>query len=166
MLYWAEGSKSRNDLTFSNSDANMVRCFKRFLDNAFALEPEDYSLRLNVYLGNGLSLEEIEDQWLEVLELPRSCLRKHMINHFPTSSSGKRTNKLPHGVCTLRVLRSTEFVQHIYGAIQEYGGFDEPRWLDCDRPKPVPTTNPLEEPFFSLCGQEFERLFGRDSESA
>jgi hypothetical protein len=26
---------------------------------------------------------------------------------------------------------STAIVQHIYGAIQEYGGFDEPRWLDC-----------------------------------
>jgi len=25
---------------------------------------------------------------------------------------------------------STEIVQHIYGAIQEYAGFEEPRWLD------------------------------------
>jgi hypothetical protein len=38
-------------------------------------------------------------------------------------------SKLPHGVCTLRV-QSTWIVQHNYGAIQEYGGFDEPGWLD------------------------------------
>ena len=25
----------------------------------------------------------------------------------------------------------TSVVQHVYGAIQEYAGFDEPRWLDC-----------------------------------
>ena len=27
-------------------------------------------------------------------------------------------------------------VQHIYGAIQEYGGFEEPRWLDGPARKP------------------------------
>jgi hypothetical protein len=30
--------------------------------------------------------------------------------------------------CT--VAKSTHLVQHIFGAIQEYGGFEEPRWLD------------------------------------
>jgi hypothetical protein len=57
-------------------------------------------------------------------------LRKHTLNHLPTSSSGGKKNKLPYGVCALRVLRSTRIVQHIYGAIQEYAGFEEPRWLD------------------------------------
>jgi hypothetical protein len=33
------------------------------------------------------------------------------------------------GVCTIRV-NSTRVVQHIFGAIQEYGGLDEPAWLD------------------------------------
>ena len=71
-----------------------------------------------------------KDYWLRALQLPRECLRGHTLNHRPTSSSGKKTNKLPYGVCTLRVRRSTWLVQHIYGAIQEYGGFEEPRWLD------------------------------------
>jgi len=53
---------------------------------------------------------------------------KHMLNHMPTSSSGRAKNKLPYGVCTLRVHNSW-MLQHIYGAIQEYGGFDEPAWL-------------------------------------
>ncbi len=30
---------------------------------------------------------------------------------------------------TVRATGSTEIVQHIFGAIQEYAGFDEPRWL-------------------------------------
>jgi hypothetical protein len=106
----------------------------------FSIQPADLSLRLNVYLGNGLSLREIEDRWLSVLDLPRTCLRKHVVNHFPTSSSGRRPHRLPFGVCTLRVLRSTYLVQHIYGAIQEYGGFDEPRWLDGPPRKPKPAS--------------------------
>jgi hypothetical protein len=80
-------------------------------------------------LGNGLTIDQIEGHWLEQLELPRSCLRKHAINPLPTSSSGAKKHKLPYGVATL-ALNSTEIVQHIYGAIQEYAGFDEPRWLD------------------------------------
>jgi hypothetical protein len=38
-------------------------------------------------------------------------------------------NRLPYGTCRLMV-HSTQVVQHIYGAIQEYGGFDRPEWLD------------------------------------
>jgi hypothetical protein len=83
-----------------------------------------------------MTLGEIEDRWLRALELPRTSLRKHSLNHYPTSSSGQQRNKLPYGVCTIRVRRSTALVQHIYGAIQEYGGFEEPRWLDGPARKP------------------------------
>jgi hypothetical protein len=130
LLYWAEGSKARNCVTFCNSEVAMVRFFKTFLTESFGLTSEDFTVRLNVYLRNGMELREIEDFWLDQLGLPRTCLRKHSINHFPTSSSGKKTNRLPYGVCSLRVLRSTKIVQHIYGAIQEYAGFVEPSWLD------------------------------------
>jgi hypothetical protein len=131
MLYWAEGAKHRNVLTFSNSDPSMVCFFLTFLRTSFDVEPERIIVRLNVYLGNGYSLRQIEQHWLNLLELPRACLRGHTVNHFPTSSSGRKKNKLPYGVCSLRLRASTPIVQHIYGAIQEYAGFDEPRWLDC-----------------------------------
>jgi hypothetical protein len=73
--------------------------------------------------------QEIENWWSEQLCLPRSCFGNHVTDHYPTSSSGRKRNKLPYGVCTLR-LYDTRILQHIYGAIQEYGGFEEPRWLD------------------------------------
>jgi hypothetical protein len=130
MLYWAEGSKNRNTVILANSDVHMMRFFRGFLTECFGLGPSDLSVRLNVYTGNGLSVRAIENYWLGALDLPRSCLRKHSINHFPTSSSGNKRNRLPYGVCTLRVLRSTRIVQHIFGAIQEYAGFEEPEWVD------------------------------------
>lgn len=130
MLYWAEGAKGRNSVVFANSDRAMVVFFCRFLRQCFDVTSQQMTIRLNVYTSNGLTLREIEDHWLWALELPRSALRKHSLNHRPTSSSGGRRHKLPYGVCTLRATRSTAIVQHIYGAIQEYGGFEEPRWLD------------------------------------
>jgi hypothetical protein len=87
--------------------------------------------------NNGLSIAEIECHWLSALDLPPQCLRRHILNHKPTSSSGLKRRKLPYGVCTLR-LGSTRILQHIYGAIQEYAGFEEPRWLDGPPSKPRP----------------------------
>lgn len=142
MLYWAEGSKNRNVCKLANSDPRMLRTFRRFLSEAMGVPDERMVLGLNLYLGNGLTVTDIENHWMEILELPRTAFRKHVVDHFPTSSSGRRRNKLPYGVCSLEV-GSTELVQHIFGAIQEYGGFDEPRWLDCDRAKPVSTGVPV-----------------------
>jgi hypothetical protein len=129
MLYWAEGAKARNSIQFANSDPRMVVLFKRFLTDALRVPPETILFSVNVYTNNGMSLREIERYWLELLDLPPENARKHMTNHMPTSSSGRAKNKLPYGVCTLRI-HNTWMLQHIYGAIQEYAGFDEPAWLD------------------------------------
>jgi hypothetical protein len=107
----------------------------RFLQESLGVKPEDCRIRLNVYTNNGLPLKEIERHWLSALELPRSALRGHSLNSYPTSSSGRKRKKLPYGVCTLTVAKSTHLVQHIFGAIQEYAGFEEPRWLDGPRRK-------------------------------
>jgi hypothetical protein len=129
MLYWAEGSKGRNCAKFANSDPPMALLFRRFLTDALGVDRAEIRLTINAYTNNGLSIDEIERFWLDILDLPRSCTRKHTVNHMPTSSSGRAKTRLRYGVCSLIVDR-TWVVQHIYGAIQEYGGFDEPRWLD------------------------------------
>jgi hypothetical protein len=102
MLFWAEGSKNRNTVCLTNSDADLVRFFCGFLRRFFEVPSHDFTVRLHVYLGNGLTVSEIEDSWLRCLELPRTVLRKHAINVLPTSSSGRKKNKLPYGVCTPR----------------------------------------------------------------
>ena len=117
MLYWAEGAKARNSIQFTNSDPHMVALFKRFLTEALNVQPETILVSINVYTNNGMSLTEIERYWLELLDLPAENARKHMTNHMPTSSSGRAKNKLPYGVCTLRV-HNTWMLQHIYGAIR------------------------------------------------
>lgn len=128
MLYWAEGSKGRNVIHFANSDVAMVVVFRRFLRGCMEVPDHRVCLALNAYTNNGLTIDEIEAHWLATLGLPASCVRKHMVNHMPTSSSGRAKNRLIYGVCSLKV-GSTPALQHIYGAIQEYGGFEEPRWL-------------------------------------
>jgi hypothetical protein len=129
MLYWAEGSKARNAIRFTNSDPRMVSFFRKLLVDALGLEPAEIHLSINVYTNNGMGIEETERYWLDLLQLPQSSARGHVLNHTPTSSSGRAKNKLPYGVARLSV-HQTRMVQHIYGAIQEYVQFDEPGWLN------------------------------------
>jgi transcriptional regulator with XRE-family HTH domain len=128
MLYWAEGSKTRNSVVFVNTDVEMHRSFVRFLRDCNGVTDEQITLRVNCHLNNGLSLAEIESWWLEQLGLPRRCVRAATVNR-PSSASRWRRNVHVYGTAATCV-HSTFIVQSIYGAIQEYAGCERPEWLD------------------------------------
>lgn len=128
MLYWGEGNKSRNTVGIVNSDADMLVYFMRFLRESLHIQDSGITFRINAYLGNGLSEDNIINYWLDVLELTRDNLNKCSFDKKPSSSKQIR-NKLPYGMCEINV-NSTRLSQHIYGAIQEYARIDKPEWLD------------------------------------
>jgi transcriptional regulator with XRE-family HTH domain len=127
MLYWAEGARSRNQLAFTNSDPEMVELFVHFLRRCYGVSDERIALRVNVHLGNGLTLEEIEAWWLQRLGLPPGSLRRAMVNR-PSRISQRKRRTLPYGTVRI-VVSSTALVQNIFGAIQAYAGLQRPNWL-------------------------------------
>ena len=129
MLYWAEGSRARNRVVFTNSDPEMVRFFLRFLRVSYGIANDRIAVTCNLFADHATRQHEIEEFWLDQLELPRSCLRRSSVNVYSRHSQKKRRNKLPYGTCRLAI-SDTALVQSIYGAIQEYAGFDRPGWLD------------------------------------
>jgi hypothetical protein len=129
MLFWAEGDKCRNGVRMTNSDPDLLVLFAGFLREHFDVTNEQLSIYCNLFADHAERQREIEDYWLARLDLPRSCLRKSMVNNYSKYSQKKRKNKLPYGTCKL-VVNSTRIVQTIYGSIQEYGGFERPEWLD------------------------------------
>lgn len=129
MLYWAEGDKaSRNCARLSNSDPEVLRLFVRFLRWYFNVPDSQLRVTCHLFADHLDRQAEIEQYWLDVVGLPRSCLCKSFVNVYSKYSQKKRRNKLPYG--TTRVTaHSTRIVQNIYGSIQEYGGFERPEWL-------------------------------------
>jgi transcriptional regulator with XRE-family HTH domain len=128
MLYWAEGGKHRNCLKFTNSDPEMVRFFVRFI-RGFPVEDEAIRLTCNLFADHVTRQAEIEQFWLDVARLPRSCLCKSTVNVYSKYSRKKRRNKLPYGTCRVSVCR-TWLAQTVYGGIQELGGFTREAWLE------------------------------------
>ena len=129
MLYWAEGSKSRNVAQIVNADADLLHTFLAFLRSSYAVSDDRVAFSVNCFLGNGLSLDEIQGWWLDRLGLPRGCLRKAVVNRPSSASKLRKGHVLLHGTARISV-HSTFIVQSIYGAIQEYAGIDRPEWLD------------------------------------
>jgi hypothetical protein len=128
MLFWAEGSRSRNQVCFTNADADMVALFLRFLQRCYGVTDDRVRITINVHLGNGLALESVEAWWLSRLALPRSSLLPSVVDR-PSRASRRKRRTLPYGTVRVSVF-STWIVQSIYGAIQAYTGIDRPEWLD------------------------------------
>jgi transcriptional regulator with XRE-family HTH domain len=124
MLYWAEGAKSKNRLYFVNSDPNMLLLFQRFLKEELVVDDEIMRLYVHCHATDPDEIQRIETYWTNLLGLSASHLRKTQIK----KGSEIRRTTLENGVCGIEVCK-TELVQHIYGAIQEYGGFENPGWV-------------------------------------
>jgi transposase-like protein len=129
MLYWAEGSKDRNTIRFTNSDPEMVKLFVTFLRSFFAVDERDIRVTCNLFGDHAERQREIEDFWLGQVGLSRESLCKSVVNVYSRHSQRKRLNMLPYGTCRITVSR-TRITQHIFGAIQEYAGFRRDAWLE------------------------------------
>jgi transcriptional regulator with XRE-family HTH domain len=129
MLYWAEGSKKRNQLQFANSDPVMARFFVDFLKKYFNLRGDEIRITCHLYADHLEQQVDIEEHWLDELGLPRESLRKSVVNVYSKYSQRKRVGNLPYGTCRVVVSR-TWVTQTIFGAIQEIGGFTRDAWLE------------------------------------
>jgi hypothetical protein len=129
MLYWAEGSKRRNQLRFANSDPVMARLFVEFLRSYFELPDEKIRISCHLYADHLTRQREIEQFWLRTLGLSESSLRKSIVNVYSRHTKRKRLNRLPYGTVHIAVSK-TSVTQSIFGAIQEYAGFRRDDWLD------------------------------------
>ena len=90
MLYWAEGTKQRNSVKITNSDAEVLAFFADFLEHELAVPRTRMRLSCNLFADHLERQREIEDHWLQKLRLPRMCLRKS--TERPPSTSTARAS--------------------------------------------------------------------------
>lgn len=123
MLYWGEGSKGKNTVELCNGDLALHQFFMKFLFEYFNIDKSEFSIVINCYLDNNLTLDDIHNYWTTSLGLTNQNLKKATVK---TSSCSEK--RLPYGICKIKLGR-TDIVQHIFGAIQEYSGVANPEWL-------------------------------------
>lgn len=132
MLFWAEGSKKKNQIVFTNSDNYMMKLFVRFLKEKFDIKNEEISLHINCYLNTQDDIKNNITYWVNELDLSGCKIAKPTIKIT--------TNNIENfGVCRITVC-NTQIVQQIYGAIQEYAGFDNSLGLENKKTRQVHCT--------------------------
>jgi hypothetical protein len=125
-LYWAEGTRSNNKsvVGFSNTDIAMIKFFITFLIKYFKVSLKNIKVTIYYHKTEGLSITDIQKYWSNNLGIDIQNFNRPYLEE-KRKVTGKRKNIFPYGVCNLRV-NSTEIIQKIYGAIQEYIGCDFP----------------------------------------
>jgi len=129
MLYWGEGEKAgHKQVRFCNTDVDMMILFVRFLRESLCISSDEIRIQIRCYLNNGLSLDAIEKYWIDKLGLCKDNFYPAKVENTSAKPS-YRTRKHTYGCCYLSVYKG-EAIQHILGAIQEYGGFarEENQW--------------------------------------
>lgn len=127
-LYWGEGGKNRNVLTVTNTDPQLLSIFTSFLKDHFDIQPKQITLSIQLQASNEKTIEEVEQYWLNILNLPTSSLRKSIRKASPTRI-WKKNSKYPNGICRITVC-NTGLVQKIFGAIKEIANIQDDRWID------------------------------------
>ena len=102
VLYWAEGSKWRNDFAVANSDPAALRLFIRWVRTYLDHNAE---FRLSLHLHDGNDEAAAMAYWREATTLGEARFTKTFIKPRGT---GHRKNRLEHGVCRVRVLKSAD----------------------------------------------------------
>ena len=119
-LYWAEGAKTQSNLAMANTDPALLRVWIRWVQHYLDSDAE-FSLRLHLHEGNDES--SARAFWRRELDLPDASFNK---SHIKAPGTGHRKNHLEHGVCRVRVCRSTDF-WHMTMA-----------WIECARERALP----------------------------
>lgn len=134
IMYWCEGGKknNRSSVLFTNSDIELMRIFLSFLIKFYNVRQEKIKFKITAY-ADFYSKEEIESYWLNGLNFPIECFQKIVLRDGIPCYNGKnmlkdRKKDLYYGTCRMKV-NDVRIMQSIYGAIQEYGGFERPEWL-------------------------------------
>ena len=123
-LYWGEGSKTRCAVDITNSDINVLRVFLDFCRVYFDVKPHQMAISISAYT-HVHTKEEIIAYWIKGLKIKGVRQKTHFFDDYRFSSKGvstKKIGKLPYGTINLYIDKSSRMIQHIYGALEVYGG--------------------------------------------
>lgn len=112
MLYWAEGSKTK-EFEITNSDPNLILFMVRWFGKVLDIPPSRLKARLNIYPQQ--DEQELKKFWSQLTDIPLENFGKSFVKPL---SSGYKKNNLYYGTIRIRVSKGTNFRYRIYGWIK------------------------------------------------
>ncbi|NND01689.1 MAG: hypothetical protein HKN91_02795 [Acidimicrobiia bacterium] len=107
VMYWAEGSKTTNRLTLSNTDPAALRLFVDWT-RAYLDSEAEFVLSLHLHHGNDEAAAKA--YWAPVIAPQRASFTK---TYIKPPGTRHRKNHLAHGVCRVAVRRSANHIVRV-----------------------------------------------------
>jgi len=115
-LYWGEGSKGAGNLSFSNSDPEMIKFVFRWFQRVMKVRKDEFMPRIFINQTHKPRIRTVLKFWSSLLDLPE----KQFGNPAFIKTKQKKiyeNHDSYYGVLSLRVRKSTELRYHILGLI-------------------------------------------------
>lgn len=116
-LYWAEGNKT--SLILMNSDPVMVKLFVVLLQGVAGVTVD--RIRVNIRIYSDIEERGAIQYWSKLLNIP-------LVNFCRTEVIvGKKSGKLPYGMCRIRVLKGGDLLKYLTAIKEEVARITYPR---------------------------------------
>lgn len=105
-LYWAEGSKYKRNVQFTNGDPNMIKLIMHFFRDVCKVREE--KIRCHIHIHESLDVKRAEKYWQRITGIKKSQF--YPTYNKPNKSSKGTRNSLPYGVCGIYVMDTQLFL--------------------------------------------------------
>ena len=116
-LYWAEGFKKDRRLGFANSDPAMIRLFLKWLTKYCHVPKDDVRLRVGLNISHKDRIEEVQNYWSKITEIPISQFQKPFFQKFVWKKDYPKPNEY-FGVLRIRANKQLPLFRKIHGWIE------------------------------------------------
>jgi hypothetical protein len=116
-LYWAEGFKKDSQAGFANTDPAMAKFFLKWITQVCRFTLKDLSLRVTVNIDHKERIEEIQNYWSSILNVPTDQFQKPFYQNVKWKKVYENPNEY-YGVIRIKVRRSTDFLRKVHGWIE------------------------------------------------
>lgn len=123
MLYWAEGSKSKEyniseGVIFSNSDPLMINLFLLWLKNSLKITPERITFDIYIHEHVIQRRTQIQEYWANKTGFPIGKFDKIYFKKDKIASNRKNRGSKYNGLLRVKVKKSTDLNRKISALIE------------------------------------------------
>jgi len=116
-LYWGEGSRKSQGVSFCNADPNLINFMIKWLVECFGVRKEDLALNVNINEIHKDREEIVRKYWSEITNIPLVQFRK---TSFKKAKNKKIYENFDehYGTLVVKVLKPSRFYYKIMGLIE------------------------------------------------
>jgi len=116
-LYWGEGAKKKSGISFSNSDAEMIRFMIKFFRKLWKIDKTRFTACIGINKIHENRIKEVEDYWSRATKIPREQFTKTTLIKAKNKKDYKNF-PVHYGTLTVKIRRSAELYYEINGLIK------------------------------------------------